>query len=69
MKHLMKAKTTFEFDKYFTFKFIHDWSEEKSSKDYYKDFSCLDYLDKINTPVLFLHIKNDPIVTYEDLPM
>ena len=53
LEKLLSAKTTFDYDKYFTFKFLLDQPNLTSEK-YYKLFSCEDHLTQIETPTLFL---------------
>ena len=55
---LKKCKTTFEYDREFTFKIIDNF---KNSEEYYKGFSCKDSIKKIDKPVLIINSANDPI--------
>lgn len=58
MEKISKAKTTFEFDDEFTLKVL---TKELTHEEYYKELSCIDVIDKIENPMLFIHSKNDPI--------
>lgn len=51
------SSTTFEFDKYATFKIYKGIFH--SSKHYYHTFSCHKHFHKVEVPVLFIHSKND----------
>lgn len=57
-KKLQKTYQTFEFDQLFTFKVVKHFD---NSKDYYRTFSCVEDVEKVDRPVLFIHSKNDPI--------
>jgi predicted alpha/beta-fold hydrolase len=58
MKKAERAKTTFEFDNEFTLKVL---AKGLTHQEYYKELSCLDYLDSIKNPILFIQSKNDPV--------
>ena len=59
------VKTTFEFDKEFTFKLVPGF---ESSKDYYRHLSCLDQIENVEQRVLFLQSRNDPISSPDLIP-
>ena len=54
-------RTTFQFDQLYTLKILAPGS---TPKKYYANVSCIDYVESVHTPVLFLHSKNDPICLY-----
>ena len=51
-------RTTFQFDELYTLKVLAPGS---SPKKYYANVSCLNFVEKVDIPALFLHSKNDPI--------
>ena len=51
-------RTTFQFDDLYTFKILCRGSNPKK---YYKHVSCIDYIESVDVPMLFLHSRNDPI--------
>lgn len=55
---IKRLRTTFQFDENYTFKILEPGS---NSKEYYKHVSCEEVVDSIQTPILFLHSRNDPI--------
>lgn len=60
MEDVKAAKSTFDFDDKFTFKF----RSYATPEDYYDKLSCLNDVDKVNVPLLVIHSKNDPISMY-----
>jgi uncharacterized protein len=63
---LTKVETWREFDELYTIKVQ---SKYKSAIKYYNTASCLSLVDQIKVPTLVLHSKDDPIVSYECLPL
>ena len=49
-------RTTFQFDEQYTLKLLAPGS---NPKEYYSNVSCKDTIDLVDTPILFLHSKND----------
>ncbi len=64
--HIRKSKTTFEFDRRFTFKIV---DQHNDSSIYYQLFSCQNDVANVDVPVLFIHSKNDPISRVDFMPM
>lgn len=64
--HIRKAKTTFEFDRRFTFKIVE---QHNDSSIYYQLFSCQHDVGNIDVPVMFIQSKNDPISRVDFIPM
>ncbi len=69
---IKKSWSIFEFDQKCTYNFINteqDMTKEENIRDYYLKFSCSPHIDKVETPILIIHSKNDPISKYEFLPI
>ena len=58
LEKVKKSLTTFQFDNEYTLKLL---AQEMTHQEYYKELSCLDYIDSIDNPIFFIHSKNDPI--------
>lgn len=55
---VLKSRTIHEYDEKFSIKL----KGYKSVEDYYKRAGCIDYIEKIKIPVLFINSKDDPVI-------
>ncbi len=61
---LKRHKTFYEFDEHVISK-LHGFS---GARDYYQKSSCRQYLNRICTPTLIIHSKDDPFTTPDSIP-
>lgn len=64
LDQVMLARSTQEFDKLFTIR-VHGY---RSTEQYYREASCVNYLHRITVPVLGLNSLDDPIITKDCIP-
>ena len=62
LEKMIKSKTLDEFDENFTYK-LHP-----KNPDMFEKLSCLNFITKIDIPIMFINSKNDPLSDYRFVP-